>query len=202
MEIEEYLLENLNTSLISDPTKINPQFDLVAKYLLNNCSISVNERTYHLSEIEFYYFSDKHPDPYVHKHDNQKQIGLWYFHNAGQDFTFGSDGNYGGILIRAVRDENSGNYLDGPLKTFDELFNKGLLLHNKNSFRITIDDKKENTLKDVFAYPRVGLNPKGKEKGLKYILNPIATFPSHGKQTLRGTSYTSIKSFLLKTRCY
>ena len=126
MKISEYLKSELNTSSLSNKEQIASQFERVADHLLKRCMLTIDDRIYLLSEIEFYYYSDIHPDPYVHRHPNQLKSGQWYFHNVGQDLTFGSEGCYGGILIRGIATNNELIFTGGPVKTFDELFNKGI----------------------------------------------------------------------------
>ena len=123
MKLTEYLKSELNSNSLSHKKQIASCFDRVADHLLGKCILTIDDRIYVLSEIEFYYYSDIHPDPYVHRHPNQLKTGLWYFHNVGQDLTFGSEGCYGGILIRGIATNDKLNFTDGPVKTFDKLFN-------------------------------------------------------------------------------
>ncbi len=172
MQIGEFLRMQLNSSTLTNKAAIKPRFDEVAKYLLSHCFISVDEREYYLAEIEFYFHSENHPDPYVHKHPNQLETGLWYFHNVGQDLTFGSSGSYGGILIRGLRSHDGEKYIDGPIRTFDELFNLKLLLNDKHclSILLTSEPFLSKTHK-IYSFPRVGMYPAGREHDEEYFLN-------------------------------
>ena len=87
-------------------------FANVARVLLAS-RLRVNDRSVDLCEIEFYLHGDDHPDPFVHRDPMQRSFGRWYFHRVGEnyrggtfkglDITFGSDGYYGGVLIRSLR---------------------------------------------------------------------------------------------------
>ncbi len=87
-------------------------FDRLAERFLNGCTLHVGEVTYRLSEIEFYYHSPRHPDPFVHGHPLQKNPGAWYLHRHGSgfrggsfkgiDLCFGNRVSYGGILLRSI----------------------------------------------------------------------------------------------------
>ena len=185
MKTTEYLRTELNKTALSQKNQIASRFDRVANNLLKKCILTFDDRSYLLSEVEFYYYSDVHPDPYVHRHSNQLKTGLWYFHNVGQDLTFGSEGSYGGILIRGIaslkkhtvdnlfdgRDSiDEAEFTDGPVKTFDELFNKELSLDAVHSFHIKLYDKSIiPEAQNIYSFPRVGLYPQGREHDEEYF---------------------------------
>ena len=180
MKIKEYLESELNSKTLTDKKRIASRFDLVADYLLKKCLLNIDDRIYLLSEIEFYYHSDIHPDPYVHRHPNQLETGLWYFHKVGQDMTFGSEGSYGGILIRGIASSEKLNegefpddeldFTDGPVRTFDELFNKELALDAAHSFHVKLSEKSVIPEKQkIYSFPRVGLYPQGREHDEEYF---------------------------------
>ncbi|MGC8559047.1 MAG: hypothetical protein ACP5O1_00025 [Phycisphaerae bacterium] len=87
-------------------------FDLLAERLLNSCMLHAGGVNYRLAEIEFYYRSPQHPDPFVHGHRLQKTPGAWYLHRHGSgfrggsfkgiDLCFGNRLAYGGILLRSI----------------------------------------------------------------------------------------------------
>jgi len=176
MSITKYLEENLNTNLLTDFSLIQKQFDKTAKFMLRNCLIEVDDLKYRITEIEFYYYrEDGHKDPFVHKHINQKEMGVWYFHNVGQDITFGDKTNYGGILIRGILPKGSDpcKGIDGPVRSYDRLFNPMLELDKKHFFGITIS--KEPLISQsakVYKFPRAGMYPKGKKNPGEYIFLP------------------------------
>lgn len=88
-------------------------FDTMANLLLNKSILVINNTEWRISEIEFYYHSNIHPDNYTHKDENQKRNGEWYFHRQngksykggtykGLDISCGNENNYGGILLRSI----------------------------------------------------------------------------------------------------
>jgi hypothetical protein len=170
MKISEYLHNELNSESLSHTDAIASCFDRVADQLLRKCLMTFDDRIYLLSEIEFYYHSDIHPDPYVHRHPNQLKTGLWYFHNVGQDLTFGSHGSYGGILIRGITSTESSHFADGPVKTFDELFNRELAIEDRHAFQVRLSE--EPIIREeqkIYSLPRVGLYPQGREHDEEYF---------------------------------
>ncbi len=87
-------------------------FDRLAERLLNGCILHAGELIFRLVEIEFYYNSPRHPDPFVHGHPLQKNPGVWYLHRQGSgfrggsfkgiDLCFGNRLSSGGILLRSM----------------------------------------------------------------------------------------------------
>ena len=99
-------------------------FDEIARYLLCSCELMVGEKPYRLTEIEFYCHEinktscwrdgDKgpHAEPEIiyafryHKTAAKKfqaEMGHFYLHGSGIDFTFGNPTvRWGGILLRGI----------------------------------------------------------------------------------------------------
>ncbi len=96
----------------SAPDALDDWFTRIAERLLNGSRLTVGKQAYRLVEIEFYYWSDAHPDPFAHRDPIQFSIGHWYFHRTrgtlrsgsfkGLDLTFGDGPTSGGILIRGM----------------------------------------------------------------------------------------------------
>ncbi len=96
--------------------EFSPEFDIIAKALLNEFQLITPEHKYWIREIEFYYYSEKHTDYYSHKNNRQLTNSNFYFHRfknpdkyerlmqKGIDITCGDNKNkrYGGILIRCI----------------------------------------------------------------------------------------------------
>jgi len=99
-------------------------FKEIALKLFREYELVVNNAVYGFSEIEFYYHSNNHEDPYVHKDNMQLTNGQWYFHGSGIDITFGEKTEtYGGILIRGIkRVKPSAQFYSGPLVVAKEIF--------------------------------------------------------------------------------
>jgi len=106
------------------------KFDAIAENLMNSYILDINGKPHRLSEIEFYLQDDNHPDTFTHCDELQKTHGKWYFHKVGKgykggsykglDITFATRG-YGGILIRAISDLSTGEYIEGPSMVVDRV---------------------------------------------------------------------------------
>ena len=103
---------------------IEKAFEEVAIELIQNSILVAGNFKYFIREIEFYFWSLHHPDPYVHKKNRQLEFGEWYFHSSGRkglDLTFGNkeNKNYGGILLRGIENiekNEKAKPLNGPSK--------------------------------------------------------------------------------------
>jgi len=109
------LLEKTTENLPKEKT-LEEMFDNIAKELIFYHLITTPKGLCKIQEIEFYYHSVDHPDPYVHKNKRQLEFCNWYFHRFkevdsflkfsrnGVDITFGNKNKdiYGGILIRKI----------------------------------------------------------------------------------------------------
>lgn len=98
----------------------------------------INEQKHVLTEIEFYFTNEAHPDPYTHCNPEQESFGNWYFHVnrsksgalhyreeqfAGVDISIGNGLGVGGILIRSIRDIASNNLYCGPGQVMERIVN-------------------------------------------------------------------------------
>jgi 3-methyladenine DNA glycosylase Mpg len=105
-------------------------FTRIAERLLNGSHLVVARQPHRLVEIEIYYWSDAHPDPFAHRDPIQFHVGHWYFHRThgvyrggsfkGLDLTFGEGHTSGGVLIRGLETPN-GALIDGPSLCVDYL---------------------------------------------------------------------------------
>ncbi len=105
-------------------------FDRIAAQLLIGSRLLVGRQPHRLVEIEIYYWSKAHPDPFTHRDPIQFHIGHWYFHRThgvyrggsfkGLDLTFGDGDTSGGILIRGLETPD-GKLIDGPSLCVDHL---------------------------------------------------------------------------------
>ncbi|MEB2777628.1 hypothetical protein SYJ56_20090 [Algoriphagus sp. D3-2-R+10] len=146
------------------PETIEQDFERIAKELMNDWVLAVNETSYRITEIEFYCKSilDNGPikDPYTHGHVEQKKSRTWYFHGSGIDLTFGCEEYYGGILLRGIYNFKSENYINGPLNSITEILSN-LETFYKTDFKIGLELRKEELVfdKEVFKAKRINLNP-------------------------------------------
>lgn len=117
-------------SLLRESEPLDHWFRSIAERLLNGSRLVVAGQPYRLVEIEFYYWSKSHPDPFAHRDPIQYHIGHWYFHRThgvyrggsfkGLDLTFGHGKASGGILIRGLETPD-GALIDGPSLCVDRL---------------------------------------------------------------------------------
>lgn len=155
--------------------------------LFNDYLLQINNNHYQISEIEFYIYSDEHPDTYVHRHPAQLKWGRWFFHRAsnkdssgykggtrkGLDLTL-SDDIYFSVLIRSIYNLQTHEMISGPSKVVDyilssysvssiEEFQEGKdnILEVENNFRTFTLIKKEDCSSShlpIYVGKRVGLN--------------------------------------------
>lgn len=105
-------------------------FATLADALLNRTEFRVAGQPHRLLEVEVYYHSLAHPDPFAHKEPVQLEGGRWYFHRTrgeyrggsfkGLDLAFGDDVSYGGILFRGLEKPDAA-VVDGPSLLVDHL---------------------------------------------------------------------------------
>lgn len=98
-------------------------FATLADTLLNRTEFRVAGQAHRLIEVEVYYHSLAHPDPFAHKEPVQLEGGRWYFHRTrgryrggnfkGLDLAFGDGKAFGGILFRGL-EKPDGTVVDGP----------------------------------------------------------------------------------------
>lgn len=139
---------------IDENQKIVDEFSRIANNLLLSKKMVINQVSYRFTEIEFYYHSSIHPDPYTHEHS--LEAGKWRFHNQGLDITLKGKEGYGGILIRGI--EKSGDkktYINGPRRVIFEITKYLNPVHELNNVFGIEDADSENH--DIFECFRQGL---------------------------------------------
>lgn len=105
-------------------------FAQIARHLLHGARLTAGATTYRFVEVEAYYFSTEHPDPFTHRDPIQLEGGRWYFHRTrgmyrggsfkGLDLAFGDGTAFGGMLIRGI-ESSDGTLIDGPSLCVDNL---------------------------------------------------------------------------------
>lgn len=167
----------MTLNLKIDSQNLENNFERIASEIMNDWILQIENSLFRITEIEFYFKSDKHNDDYTHGHELQKKIGRWYFHGSGIDITFGNDNYYGGILIRAIYNLGTNKYIYGPIKVVTELLST---LQNINystfSFGLKPDKEKIITREKPIAALRVGLNsvnnPTMHNKFYRFLVMP------------------------------
>ncbi len=130
MEKIEKLQELLQIKNVEDVKK---QFEEIANMLFQDFHIEKEGVRYDFLEVEFYFYSEKHPDFITYPRNTK--AGEWFFHMSGVDISFESkkeerEGKEvavfgGGILVRSIlKKEKETQVIAGPYKCMDELFDK------------------------------------------------------------------------------
>ena len=194
----------------SAPDALDDWFARIAERLLNGLRLIVGKQAYRLVEIEFYYWSDTHPDPFAHRDPIQFSIGHWYFHRTrgtlrngsfkGLDLTFGDGPTSGGILIRGM-ETPTGTLIDGPSLCVDHLLDATgaetvAILERAVDRRLAWDDgnplrlQQTDTLDErpLIRSPRVGLFLKklgSRTESVRYVMCPYR-YLTEPRRTKKG----------------
>ena len=115
---------------LRDSDRLEGWFARIADRLLNGARLVAGGEPLRFAEVEFYYFTAGHPDPFTHRDPLQRSCGRWYFHRTrgvyrsgsfkGLDLTFGDGTAFGGVLIRSLAPAG-GALIDGPSLCVDAL---------------------------------------------------------------------------------
>ena len=166
---------------LHDPAVVDAWFTRIAAWLLGPCRLEVAGKTHRLVEVELYFNSPEHPDPFAHCHLEQAVRGHWYFHRVGAsyrggsfkgvDLTFGGGEARGGILIRSI-EAPGGHFVVGPSLCVDHLIAEtgmssvaelARAIGNRpvwdSSSQVHLIDGAETTV-EMFRSARVGLTLK------------------------------------------
>lgn len=160
---------------ISNPESPLGDFKRIADILLNRSILRINDKTYRICSIEFYYQNNHHQDKAAHQHKRQLSTGEWYFHGSGLDITFGNQNEYGGILIQVLKEmEEPEEFIIGPLNVVTKLFeNFGQVDKRENIFGL---EEFNHNKEDIISAPRVGLNKitvgEDFSRGYRFLIFP------------------------------
>lgn len=166
------------------------EFTNLANKFINEYSLCSSTGKYDILEIEFYYNSPGHPDPFVHCDDDQSAPNMWYFHKQngksykegtfrGLDITFSLNEKsknkiYGGILIRSIYDIENKKMYEGSCLSINQIMGETSSVANFVSKLDSMDIKysneeidyplyflkKDTPKKIICCSPRVGLTLK------------------------------------------
>jgi hypothetical protein len=184
-------------------------FQELASKFINEYDLMINKKRHSLVEIEFYLYSDEHPDIFCHKSAMQQEHNKWYFHKSGQsatskykggtykglDIALGNDEDYFGILIRSIQYKDE-DLVNGPCNCVDhilKLCDKESVYELVESINLDIYKKDMLYLKPkkskkslftniIYTGPRVGLTLK-KSGTKKYIFKPYRYLTSIPKES-------------------
>jgi hypothetical protein len=148
----------------TDKSTIQGSFSKIAKDLIVNKKLKINDSVFAFIDLEFYYHHPKHRDKYADGVDHTRELGQLEMHRYGVDLSLGpkndEDKNqgFGGILIRGLYCVDSKEVIEKSRVTrimFNTL-QAGADFSNRISI---VDGKSEWT--DCFTSIRVNL---GKEE--------------------------------------
>jgi hypothetical protein len=196
--------------LLRASTPLDDWFPRIAQRLLNGCRLIAGRRAHRLIEIEFYWWSAAHPDPFTHRDPIQYSIGHWYFHRTrgthrggsfkGLDLTFGQGESSGGILVRGLETPD-GALIDGPslcvdyllgatgsagVAALDRAANDRLAWDDGNPLLLRATDEEDE--RPLIRSPRVGLSLKrvrSREEATRYLMRPYR-YLSEPRRTKKG----------------
>lgn len=149
-------------------------FDRIAKELMLNWSLQINDELYQLVDLEFFYYKEGiHPDRSTHEHKVDR--GKWRGHQNGIDMSLGIGSDWdGGILLRGIKSDRES--IIGPKKVLWEIFrqfgdfadlNKKFgLVRNSQSFTSSIESGTRHGLGS-------SVQSEFKEKPYRYYIDKI-----------------------------
>src|SRR5579884_354019 len=107
------------------------KFYVFAESMLQQARLHCHDQIYRLMEVEVYFTSAEHPDPFTHGDALQTQPDIWYWHRKGEtyiensfkgvDISLGGEGRKGGLLIRSLLNTQTGEFIEGTSKVVDAL---------------------------------------------------------------------------------
>lgn len=207
------MVSELNIDFLRPNPKTNnweAEFEKIAKTLCNQYLIKAGEKMFEIIDIEFYFYSmNHHADIFTYdKNDRNLLFGEWFFHYSGIDITIGDkNGNRGGILLRAIKETGTQNYIIGTLRTMNTLLNCAPSVNSDEPFvlklmkspnpkdeipkgkvRIGLDSDKRN--KENASFMENLISEKFQDKKYRYVfeLDKIQDRILHDNKTLKVSS--------------
>jgi hypothetical protein len=190
--------------------------DESAHFFLNEVVLSIAGIEHRLLEVELYHHNEEHPDPFVHRHAEQRENGTFYFHKSGNsyrggtfkgmDITLSEDGEaYTSFLVRSFQNLETGEVVTGPcccvnrileLTNFDgikELVTEGLdgdrLIHGHKCLELSIKELKPLP---IYSSPRIGLYLTKTEERQPEFFNRPYRFVAGYEPKLKGSVHTLV----------
>lgn len=167
----------MNLDFLNIQKETVEEFELIANKLLNEYAIQTHDATYRITEIEFYWNSEKFTDKCVYERKHvDPETGSWFFHYSGIDIALRNDElkGHGGILIRRIYNIESRDSHSGPQVCTMKLFS-GTSVFSKSIQTRIIAKKFEK--KKLIKGPRVGLGENAKASGTDKLLYGFSIDP-------------------------
>ena len=155
------------------------EFQKIAHQLLLHCELLVNEKRYALTEIEFYWNTQIHPDGSVYNriHTGNLKAGKIFVHYSGIDISLDNDFGIGGILIRGIYSIGEGIGYNGPLVCAMKLLS-GILDINGTRASIHLVEKPTPLTIKIENTIRKGIGENGKKMGFdKKLYRFVIKYP-------------------------
>lgn len=198
--------------VLSDTVDLEDSFRKTANYLLNESVLKVNGKSCRIMEIEFYLRCDAHDDKYVHGNKDQLTCGKFYFHKFGPTykggtykgvditFNYGTEKNYGGILIRSLYDLDEKKFVEGSCNCVTHM----LKLCGKTEIKEFVDEnlKEGESLLDVFETPILHLEPNSQQIKQAIIASPrVGLSPGHEDFLFKNYRYANYSNTYYPKKC-
>jgi len=157
----------VNVEALSGVHDWQQHFASAARQLACAWQLNIAGIPHQFVELEAYFTCTKHDDPYTHGDPVQQECALFYFHRMGSGYKGGtykgmdvSIGNsadeVGGLLVRSLLREDTGEVICGPCKCVDHI----IALLKADSVQHLVDTKLNGdirlgtTTKPLFVSPR------------------------------------------------
>ncbi len=154
--------------------KMQKVFYSFSQNLMNNFCLKILDDCYEICDIEFYYFSPRHQDFFVHKDKIQKTSFNIYVHKkawnrGGLGLSFGldlkEDDFYGSILLRGIKYKDK--YFTGISRVKNIFFENINTNISKNKTPNKNIEKNHQSLQGFFDTNTWELTPKNSEQSLQ-----------------------------------
>jgi len=136
----------------------------IAKELITNTIIVVNESKFSFIDIEVYYWHNNHPDKYAEGVTHSRPFGEFEMHRYGIDLSLGNQENveFGGVLIRGLWDLQEDRVIKKP-EVVRTIFNNFTLGNNR--FELI---KEKTPWNDIFRSKRLNLGEPDEDKTIYF----------------------------------
>ena len=141
--------------LTIDRNNVEGSFKRIANEILLNYKLIVGSSIFEIVEIEFYFYCESHKDVFAHEHEIA-EAGRLRLHGAGLDIVFSSnEEEYGGILIRSIKNVNKNKYINGPWNSAKKIISCINLLDLNAAIKFKKHEKPK--ISEIIQGKRIGL---------------------------------------------
>ncbi|PZP49552.1 MAG: hypothetical protein DI598_07535 [Pseudopedobacter saltans] len=146
--------------------RTDEKFSNIAEFLLTKVELDVNDKRYALTEIEFYWKSDRHQDASVYdrKHTGKLKPGQIFVHYAGVDISLDNEYGIGGILIRGIYSLAENKSYNGPMVCAMKLLSGILDVHGTFA-TLKLVERETPLVVEINNTSRIGIGKNGITSG-------------------------------------